>query len=71
MTTVVSNSCALVPAWSGSPRSTESLRHLLPFFSGLTCLVKIVHCPDGLRINAMTSGVEGKQMDCSKLLLNA
>ncbi len=60
MTTVVSNSAALVPAWSGSQRSSETLHHLLPFFSGLPCLVKIVHCPDGLRIHTVTSSVEGK-----------
>lgn len=60
MTTVVSNSAALVPAWSGPPGSSETLHHLLPFFSGPPCLVKIVHCPDGPRINAVTSSVEGK-----------
>ncbi|KAA8595693.1 hypothetical protein FQN60_010984, partial [Etheostoma spectabile] len=49
MTTVVSNSAALVPDWSGSPRSSETPHHLLPFFSGLPWLVKIVHCTDGLR----------------------
>lgn len=67
MTTVVSNSAALVPAWSGSQRSSETLHHLLPFFSGLPCLVKIVHCPDGLRINAVTSSVEAKQIICGTL----
>lgn len=64
MTTVVSNSAALVPAWSGSQRSAETHHHLLPFFSGLPCLVKIVHCPDGLRMNAVTSSIEWKEMVC-------
>lgn len=69
MTTVVSNSAALVPACSGSPRSSEDLNHLLPFFSGFPCLVSTVHCPDGLRMNVMTSSGKGKQLVCGGLFM--
>lgn len=48
MTTVVSNSAALVPACSESLESAETHHHLLPFFGGLPCPVAVVHCRDGL-----------------------
>ena len=71
MTTVVSNSAALVPAWLGPPRSWETLHHLLPFFFGLACLVKKVHCADVLRINAHDLKCRGKQMVCGTFFLDS
>lgn len=68
MTTVVSNSAALMSAWPGSLRSSETPHHLVPFFSGLPCLVKMAHCRDGLKITLVTSIVEGQQMICDTLL---
>lgn len=47
MTTVVSNSAALVAACSESRGPAETRYHLLPFFAGLPCLAEMLHCPDG------------------------
>lgn len=60
MTTVVSNSAALMCAWSGSLRSSETPHHLVPFFPGLPCLVGIAHCLDRLWISAVTLIVDGE-----------
>lgn len=70
MTTVVSHSAALVPAWSGSLGPSETLRHLLPFFSGFACLVKKVHCPNALRIDAMTPSAEANNWSVEQVLHN-
>lgn len=67
LTTAVSNSAALVPAWSGTLTSSETFHHLLPFFSELPRLVSessVTWCTEG---DCGDPEIAGKQKRASSL----